>query len=152
MKYLCLIYYDEKTLDAMPRGEVEAVAGECRVYDEALKENGQLIACERLQFVSTAATLRIRDGRVSVTDGPFAETKEQLGGFYLIEARDMDEAVRLASKIPPARLGCIEVRPIWEHGDESQHVHHLAGASSASAPGTSAASDTVATRVRATST
>lgn len=117
MKYLCLIYMEEKQLEAMPQGEVEAIARECRAYDEALKQSGHLIACERLQSVTRATTIRIRDGKVSITDGPFAETKEQLGGFYLIEARDLNEAIRTASKIPPARLGGVEVRPIWEYKD-----------------------------------
>lgn len=84
MKYLCLIYNEETKLDAMPRDELEAVADKCRAYDEMLKKNGHLIACERLQSVNTATTIRIRDGKVAVTDGPFTETKEQLAGFYLI--------------------------------------------------------------------
>jgi hypothetical protein len=115
MKYLCLIYTEEKAMYARPPAELEAIAGECVGYDEALKAHGQFIACERLQPVNTAATVRLRDGRVSVTDGPFAETKEQLAGFYLIEARDLNEAIRLAAKIPPARLGCVEVRPVWQY-------------------------------------
>ena len=115
MKYLCLIYTDEKEMYARPAAELEAVADQCANYDERLKQHGQFIACERLQQVSTAATVRLRDGRVSVTDGPFAETKEQLAGFYLIEARDLNEAIRLAAKIPPARLGCVEVRPVWQY-------------------------------------
>ena len=115
MKYLCLIYNEEKNVYAMPPAELEAVAGECTHYDETLKQNGQFIACERLQPVTTAATLRFRNGKLSVTDGPFAETKEQLGGFYLIEARDLNDAIRVASRIPPARLGCVEVRPVWEY-------------------------------------
>ena len=93
----------------------EAIAGECVGYDEALRQNGQFIACERLQPVASATTVRTRNGRVSVTDGPFAETKEQLAGFYLLEARDLNEAIRLASKIPPGRLGCVEVRPVWQY-------------------------------------
>ena len=115
MKYLCLIYNEEEKVYAMPRDELEAVAGECTDYDETLKRTGQFIACERLRPVNTATTVRIRDGKVSVTDGPFAETKEQLAGFYLIDARDSNEAIRVASKIPPGRLGCVEVRPVWEY-------------------------------------
>ena len=115
MKYLCLIYTDEKEMYARPLAELEAVAGECVDYDERLKEHGQFIACERLQPVSTAATVRLRDSKVFVTDGPFAETKEQLAGFYLIDARDLNEAIRVAAKIPPARLGCVEVRPVWQY-------------------------------------
>ena len=119
MKYLCLIYNEEKNVYAMPRDELEAVAGECTDYDETLKRNGQFIASERLQPVNTATTIRAREGKVSVTDGPFAETKEQLAGFYLIEERDLNEAIRVASKIPPGRLGCVEVRPVWEYKDQA---------------------------------
>jgi hypothetical protein len=115
MKYLCLIYNEERNVAALPAAAVEAIADECVAYDEVLAQHGQLIACERLQPVSAATTVRIREGKVSVTDGPFAETKEQLGGFYLIEARDLNEAIRLAAKAPPARLGCVEVRPVWEY-------------------------------------
>ena len=115
MKYLCLIYNEEKNVAAIPPEAVEAIVGECVGYNETLKEHGQLIACERLQPTRTAATIRLRDGKMLVTDGPFAETKEQLGGFYLIEARDLNEAIRIASKSPPARLGCVEVRPVWEY-------------------------------------
>jgi hypothetical protein len=115
MKYLCLIYNDEKQVAAMAPAAVEAIAGECVGYDATLKAHGHFIACERLQPTHAAATIRLRDGKVSVTDGPFAETKEQLAGFYLIEARDLNEAIRIASQIPPARLGSVEVRPVWEY-------------------------------------
>jgi hypothetical protein len=84
-------------------------------YDELLREHGQFIACERLQPTHAATTVRLREGKVAVTDGPFAETKEQLAGFYLIEARDLNEAIRIAARIPPARLGCVEVRPVWDY-------------------------------------
>ena len=114
MKYLCLVYSDETALDAMPENEFWAFSDEHVALDEELKRSGHSIAAEALQPVHTAATLRVRDGRLSVTDGPFAETKEQLGGFYLIEARDRDEAIRLAARIPAARIGSIEVRPVWE--------------------------------------
>jgi hypothetical protein len=115
MKFLCLIYAEEKQMYARPSAELEAIAGECAVYDDALARSGQFVACERLQPTRTAATVRFRDGKASVTDGPFAETKEQLAGFYLIDARDFDEAVALAERIPPARLGCVEVRPVWSY-------------------------------------
>lgn len=105
MKYLCLVYSEEKKLDTVPDHE-------CLAYDAALRENGHCLASEALQPVQTAATVRVRNGKLSVTDGPFAETKEQLAGFYLIEARDLNEAIQLASKIPPVRVGSIEVRPI----------------------------------------
>jgi len=114
MKYLCLIYYDEKNLDALPSGTTEAIMNECLTYSDEMRENGHYIAAEALHPVQTATTLRFRHGKVSTTDGPFAETKEQLGGFYLINARDLNEAIRVASRIPPGRLGCIEVRPLRE--------------------------------------
>lgn len=115
MKYLCTIYVDEKAVEAAPQAELDAVLAECERYDEKLKRSGQFIASERLQPVATATTIRRRNGRPTVTDGPFAETKEQLGGFYLVEARDLNEAIRIASDIPPGRLGTVEVRPIWEY-------------------------------------
>jgi len=105
MKYLCLVYSDEKLLEVVPDHE-------CLAYDAALRGSGHCVASEALEPVATATTVRVRNGELSITDGPFAETKEQLAGFYLIEARDREEAVRLASKIPPARVGSIEVRPI----------------------------------------
>lgn len=115
MKYLCLLYNEERHLAAMPPAAVEAISGECVAYDEALARDGKFVACERLQPTRAARTLRFRDGRMSITDGPFAETKEQLAGFYLIEARDFEEAIALAAKIPPARFGCVEVRPVWSY-------------------------------------
>jgi hypothetical protein len=107
MKYLCLVYSEEAKLQTMDDDE-------CMEFDAALRENGHCIASEALQPVHTATTIRVRNSRLSLTDGPFAETKEQLAGFYLIDARDLDEAVSLASGIPPARVGCIEIRPIRE--------------------------------------
>lgn len=112
MKYLCLIYIDDKKLDDTPAELRDAVARECVAHTDALRQEGRLIACERLQPVRSATTVRAADGKVSVTDGPFAETKEQLAGFYMIEARDLNEAIRIASHIPPGRFGCIEVRPV----------------------------------------
>lgn len=105
MNYLCLVYLDEKRLSELPDED-------CVAYDTAMRKSGHCIASEALESVHTATTVRVRDGKVSITDGPFAETKEQLAGFYMIEARDLDEAIQLASKIPPARVGSIEVRPI----------------------------------------
>ena len=105
MKYLCLVYLDEKRLNELPDEE-------CVEFDTAIRNSGHCIASEALESVQTATTVRMRNGRLSVTDGPFAETKEQLAGFYMIEAKDLDEAIRLASEIPPARVGCIEVRPV----------------------------------------
>ena len=105
MNYLCLVYLDEKRLDELPDEE-------CVAYDTAIRKSGHCVASEALESVQTATTVRVRDGRTSVTDGPFAETKEQLAGFYMINAKDLNEAIRIASGIPPARVGSIEVRPI----------------------------------------
>jgi len=105
MKYLCLVYLDEKRLNEPPDEE-------CVDFDTAIRNSGHCIASEALESVQTATTVRMRNGRLSVTDGPFAETKEQLAGFYMVEAKNLDEAIRLASEIPPARVGCIEVRPV----------------------------------------
>lgn len=114
MKYLCLIYYDEAQAAALPEAEYVRLAGEALAYGEELSGRGQFLASEALQPTETATTVRLRNGRLSVTDGPFAETKEQLGGFFLVEARDLNEAIRIAAKIPPLQLGCIEVRPVKE--------------------------------------
>ena len=107
MKYLCLVYLEKEKWHAVPDRE-------CANCGEGLAQSGVLIAAEPLHPVETATTVRVRNGRVSVTDGPFAETKEQLAGFYLVDARDLNEAVQIASKIPPAREGSIEVRPVRE--------------------------------------
>jgi hypothetical protein len=112
MKYLCLIYDDEKVWEQMPKAEAEAMMGEYFAFSADIGKSGHLVAGEALQPVSTATTLRVRNGRLSTTDGPFAETKEQLGGFYLIEARDLNEAISIAQRIPSARIGSIEVRPV----------------------------------------
>lgn len=105
MKYLCLVYLDEKRLGELPDED-------CVAFDTEIRQSGHCVASEALQPVHTATTVRIRNGQLSVTDGPFAETKEQLAGFYMIEANDLNEAIQLASRIPPARVGSIEVRPI----------------------------------------
>lgn len=105
MKYLCLVYLDENRLDELPDED-------CVAYDSEIREAGHCLASEALESVTTATTVRMRNGRMSVTDGPFAETKEQLAGFYMIEARDLNEAIQIASGIPPARVGSIEVRPV----------------------------------------
>ncbi len=112
MKYLCLIYDEEKTVAAMSREETDAFMGEYFAFTGGIKASGHYLAGEALQPVETATTVRVRGGRVSTTDGPFAETKEQLGGFYLIEARDLNDAIQVAAKIPSARIGSIEVRPV----------------------------------------
>lgn len=105
MKYLCLVYADERRLSEVP--DVECVA-----FDRDLRDSGRCLASEALQPTDTATTVRVRNGKASVTDGPFAETKEQLAGFYLIEAPDLNEAIKVAGQIPPAQIGSIEVRPI----------------------------------------
>ena len=118
MKYLCLIYDEEKKLDAMPKTESDAFMGEYFAFTEGVKASGHYVAGEALQPVQTATTVRIRNGRLSTTDGPFAETKEQLGGFYLIEARDLNDALQVAAKIPSARTGSVEVRPVVDFSQQ----------------------------------
>ena len=114
MRYVCLVYLVEKEMEAMSESEAEACTDESLAYDEALRRSGQLIVAQALAPVETATTVRVRKGRLTATDGPFAETKEQLGGFLVIEARDLNEAIQAASRIPLARRGSIEVRPIME--------------------------------------
>lgn len=114
MKFLCLVYHDEKNLDAMSRADWDALVQDHLAYDEELRQRGHFLLGQALGPVRTATTVRVRNGSASVTDGPFAETREQLGGIILIEARDLDEAVRIATDIPSARLGTIEVRPALE--------------------------------------
>ena len=114
MKYLCLIYHEEAAIEALPASEYNAIVAETLAYREELRQGGHYITSSPLHPVHTATTVRVRGGKMSVTDGPFAETREQLGGFYLIEARDLNEAIQVAAKIPVARVGSIEVRPIWE--------------------------------------
>jgi hypothetical protein len=107
MKYLCLVYGEEKEIAAMTDDE-------CMAYDQALRNSGKCLASEALQPAHTATTVRLRNGKVSIRDGPFAETKELLAGFYLIDAADLNDAIQIASQIPPARVGSIEVRPVRE--------------------------------------
>ena len=107
MKYLCLVYLEQEKLHAVPDRE-------CMACGDGFRKSGLLVAAEALQPVDTATTVRVRNGRVSITDGPFAETKEQLIGIFTINARDLNEAIRVASKMPQARGGPIEVRPITE--------------------------------------
>jgi hypothetical protein len=114
MKYLCLAYEDEALFEEMPRAEWDKLRAETLAYVDELRGDGRLISAEPLQSARTAVTVRVRNRRVATTDGPFAETKEQLGGFFLIEARDLNEAIRIAAKWPSARLGSIEVRPLEE--------------------------------------
>src|SRR5262245_32464329 len=116
MKYLCLIYDEEKTFESMAKAEFEALMGEYFAFTTDIRQSGHYLGGNDLQPVKDATTVRVRNGRMSTTDGPFAETKEQLGGYYLIEAKDLNEAIQVASRIPSARLGSIEVRPVREHG------------------------------------
>jgi hypothetical protein len=115
MKYLCLIYDEEQKLHSMPKPEFEALMGEYMTFTRELRGSGHYLGGNDLQPVRNATTVRIRNGQMSATDGPFAETKEQLGGYYLLEAKDLNEAIQIASRIPSAKLGSIEVRPIQEH-------------------------------------
>jgi hypothetical protein len=114
MKYLLLCCHEEQKLDSMSKSECVALMEETMAYCEALKKSGHLVAVEQLEPVQTAMTVRVRNGKLSVTDGPFVETKEQVGGFFLINARDLNEAIQVASKFPSVRLGSMEVRPVRE--------------------------------------
>jgi hypothetical protein len=114
MKYLCLIYSDEKHVASLPEQESKRFLGEYLAFTDSIRKSGHYVGGERLQPTRTATTIRSRNGKVSTTDGPFAETKEQLGGFYMINAESADEAIAIASRIPGTRVGSIEVRPIWE--------------------------------------
>jgi hypothetical protein len=118
MQYMCLVYQDEKKLDALSQDEMDAVVGACIGWVDQLEKSGHHIFSAGLQCVRTATTVRHRDGKVSQTDGPFAETKEFLGGFTLINARDKKEAIHLASTFPAAHLGSMEVRPVLEGDGE----------------------------------
>lgn len=112
MKYLCLIYLDEQRMDAMPPGEMNDLNARHVAFNEGLRTSGHFIEAEALQPGRTTACVRVRQGKPSVTDGPFTESKELVAGFYLIEARDMSEAVEIAARIPSAPLGTVEVRAI----------------------------------------
>jgi hypothetical protein len=114
MKYLCLIYDDEQKLAAMGKTEMDAMMGEYSGFTQGIQRSGHYLGGEALQPIAMATTIRVRNGKMSTTDGPFAETKEQLGGFYLIEASDLNDALQVASRIPSAKTGSIEVRPIME--------------------------------------
>lgn len=109
MNYLCLVYSDENELHSLPDSPSDP---ECVAYAQSLQDSGHLLVGQALESVRTATTVRVRHGKITVTDGPFAETKEQLAGFYMIEAHDLNEAIRIAAGIPPARVGSIEVRPV----------------------------------------
>lgn len=114
MQYLCLIYEDEKEWQKLPAAESTKIIGEFSAYTESIRKSGHYAGGNALQPTHTATTVRVRQGKVATTDGPFAETKEQLGGYYLLKARDLNEAIQLAARIPGARLGSVEVRPVME--------------------------------------
>jgi hypothetical protein len=114
MKFMFTIYHDENVLDAMPEQEMRPLVDSAIEYAEEIRHSGHYIASDALQRVGTARTIRVRPGKVSTTAGPYAETTEQLGGFFLIEAKDMDEACAIAARFPPARVAVLEVRPVQE--------------------------------------
>lgn len=114
MKYLCLIYDEEKKSAAMSKADGDAMMSEYFAFTESIRQSGQYLGGNALQPVRTATTVRVRQGKMSTTDGPFAETKEQLGGYYLVEARDLNEALQIAARIPGSKTGSVEVRPIVE--------------------------------------
>jgi len=112
MKYLCMIYDDESKWEKMSKAESDTLMGEYNAFTESIKKSGNYVGGEALQPTATATTVRVRNGKIATTDGPFVETKEQLGGYYLVEAKDLNEAIAIAARIPSARLGGIEVRPL----------------------------------------
>lgn len=117
MRYLLVIYNNEAEYAARPQAEVAAAMAEYGTFTQGIIQNGNYKGGERLRPVSTATTVRVRNGKTLTTDGPFAETREQLGGYYVIDARDLDEATAIAARIPGARSGSVEVRPIWMMGE-----------------------------------
>lgn len=119
MKYMLLIYHDEQGWDALTEAERQQIYREYGELEGQLKSSGQYVSGSELQPITTATTVRVREGKELVTDGPFAETHEQLGGYFLIEAKDLDEATSIAARIPSARTGTIEVRPLAEHAAEA---------------------------------
>ena len=131
MKFMFTIYHDEKVLDAMPEKEMQALVDSAIEYAEEIRRSGHYIASDALQGAGTARTIRVRAGKVSTTASPFAETKEQLGGFYLIEAKDLNEAIQIGSRIPTARFGSIEVRPIMDFSKEAAEYKGAAQTASA---------------------
>lgn len=115
MKYLCMIYSEEGAWGKMPPAEQEKWLGEYFAFGDGIKKSGHFVGSNALQPTHTATTVRVRNGKISTTDGPFVETKEQLGGYYLIEAKDLNDAIQVAARCPGARHGSVEVRPIMEY-------------------------------------
>jgi hypothetical protein len=113
MKYVCLIYQDETGPQKMPKAEMDKAFAEYQAFRQDIEKSGHYIVSNGLQPTSTATTVRVRNGKLSTTDGPFMETKEQLGGFFLIEAKDLNDAIQVAARIPSARWGAVEIRPVW---------------------------------------
>ena len=122
MKYMLVIYIDEKMLDALPPGRYESMMRDCLGHADELRANGKLIESQMLEDPRTAKSVRVRAGRKSVVDGPFAEAKEVLGGFNIIEAESMEEAIRIADYFPWSSVGCVEVRPIRDIGGVRERV------------------------------
>ena len=112
MKYLLLVYFKESEMNEMSQKEWDALNAECIGFGDSITKSGHRLGGEALEQTSTVTTVRVRNGKVSTMDGPFAETKEQLAGFYFVEAKDLNEAIQVASRVPPARLGSIEIRPV----------------------------------------
>ncbi len=117
MQYILMIHEDEAQFEKQSDAEMGEVMGRYQRFGEALAKSGQMRGGERLQPVATATTVRVREGEILLSDGPFAETKEQLGGFYIVDAESLDEAIKLAAQIPGSETGCVEVRPIWVMGE-----------------------------------
>jgi hypothetical protein len=124
MKFMLLIYNESALLDALPAAEADGMMRDCLAHADELRGEGHLIESQMLQGAERAKSVRIRNGRLNATDGPFAEVKEVLGGFNLIEATDMDEAVRIAAQFPWARTGCVEVRPVQDIEAVRRRVNH----------------------------
>ena len=114
MKYLCLIYQEEKQEANVPRDEIAKAKADYWAFTEDIKKTGNYVGSHGLQQTDTATTVPVRNGKLSTTDGPFAETKEQLGGYFLIDAKDLNEAISIAARIPSAKWGSVEVRPVWD--------------------------------------
>jgi hypothetical protein len=123
MQFMLLIYNEDTVLDTLPPGQFDSMMRECLAHADELRQKGKLLESQMLESASTAKAVRIRNGAVKAVDGPYAEAKEVLGGFNLIEAEDMDEAVRIAAEFPWSRIGCVEVRPVRDIGAVRERVH-----------------------------
>ena len=114
MKYLCLIYEDETFWSKTPKQELDAIMGDYHAFSATYKQSGHVLGGNALEPTATATTIRVRNGKMSTTDGPFAETREHLGGYFMINAKDLDEAIAVAAKIPGAKKGTVEIRPVLD--------------------------------------